>query len=131
MAKTSTSFQKGHKAKGGPGTNGQLRRDLTIELVSNLNKVVKEAEFKKYLNRERLEVVVDQLVLQAMRGDLMAIQAVWDRLEGRSHQKVVGPDNGPVKVEYKSIEEVKMFLIERGIDTTRLAPPLRVVNQDE
>jgi hypothetical protein len=45
------------------------------------------------------------------------------RTEGKPAQKVVGPDNGPVQVEYRTIEEVHMFLLERGIDSLRVPPP--------
>ena len=32
----------------------------------------------------------------------------------------MGPDNGPVKVELRTIEEIRMFLLERGIDAERI-----------
>jgi hypothetical protein len=64
-------------------------------------------------------------------GDLTAILAIIDRLEGKPSQKIVGPDNGPLQVEYKTIEEVRMFLLARGIDTLRVPPPaLRLVSKD-
>jgi hypothetical protein len=43
-------------------------------------------------------------------GDLQAIQEIINRLEGRPSQKIVGPNNGPLQVEYRTIEEVHMFL---------------------
>ncbi|MGZ3295254.1 MAG: hypothetical protein ACXU9D_18530 [Xanthobacteraceae bacterium] len=32
-------------------------------------------------------------------GDLAAIKEIFDRLEGKASQRIVGPDDGPVKVE--------------------------------
>jgi hypothetical protein len=64
-------------------------------------------------------------------GDLTAILAIIDRLKGKPSQKTVGPDNGPLQVEYKTIEEVRMFLLARGIDSLRVpSPPLRLVSKD-
>jgi hypothetical protein len=63
-------------------------------------------------------------------GDTTAILAIIDRIEGRPSQKIVGHDDGPVKVEFKTIEEVHMFLLERGIDAMRVPPPpLRIIDQ--
>jgi hypothetical protein len=61
------------------------------------------------------------------RGDLRAIQEIFDRLEGRVRQKIVGPGDGPVQLELRTIEEVKMFLLERGIDVERLPNPLAYI----
>ena len=71
------------------------------------------------------------LITQATTaGDLTAILAIYDRLEGRPSQKIVGPDNGPLQIEYKTIEEV-MFLLERGIDSLRVPPPpMKLVSKD-
>jgi hypothetical protein len=51
-------------------------------------------------------------IIKEGTGDLSAIQKIINRLEGKPSQKIVGPDNGPVKIEYKTIEEVRMFLLE-------------------
>jgi hypothetical protein len=67
-------------------------------------------------------------------GDLTAILAIIDRLEGRPAQKIVGPDNGPVKVQYRTVEEVHMYLLGRGIDALRVPPPpvkLKIIDQTE
>jgi hypothetical protein len=65
-------------------------------------------------------------------GDTTAILALIDRVEGRPSQQIVGHDDGPVKVEFKTIEEVHMFLLERGIDAMRVPPPpLRIIDQSK
>ena len=65
-------------------------------------------------------------------GDLTAIKEIFDRLEGRPRQQIVGPNDGPVQVEFRTIEEIRMFLLERGIDSLRVPPPpLRLVSGDK
>jgi hypothetical protein len=39
----------------------------------------------------------------------------------------VGADDGPVQLQMKTIEEVMAFLIERGIDPRRVAPPVELM----
>jgi hypothetical protein len=73
----------------------------------------------------------DGNIIKEGTGDLAAIQEIINRLEGRPSQRIVGPDNGPVKVEYRTLEGVRMFLLERGIDSLRVPPPpLRVISKD-
>jgi hypothetical protein len=50
-------------------------------------------------------------------------------LEGKPAQKIVGPDNGPLQVEYRTLEEVHAFLLERGIDVTRVPFPLEYLRK--
>jgi hypothetical protein len=133
-------FQKGNQlAKAGP-----MRRDTTIELVTQLNELIKCADGSK---RAKLHRLIKNLIAKATTaddvldkdgniikegtGDLSAIQEIINRLEGKPSQKLVGPDNGPVRVEYKTIEEVRMFLLERGIDSLRVPPPpMKVISKD-
>ena len=62
-------------------------------------------------------------------GDLQAILAIFERLEGKPKQSITGPDDGPVQVQYRTIEEVHMYLLGRGIDSLRVPPPpLRLVS---
>src|ERR1700730_4252957 len=112
------------------------RRDSTVELVTQLNELIKNYDGTK---RTKLHRLIKNLITKATTGDdvldangkivkegtgdLTAILAIIDRLEGRPAQKIVGPDNGPVQVEYRTIEEVHMFLLERGIDSLRVPPP--------
>ena len=58
----------------------------------------------------------------------MAIKEIFDRLEGRPKQRIVGPADGPVQTEFRTIEEVRMFLLERGIDSLRVPPPLKLID---
>jgi hypothetical protein len=54
-------------------------------------------------------------------GDLDAIKELWNRLEGRPAQKIIGHDDGPLQVEYHNVDELRLLLIERkGIDIARL-----------
>jgi hypothetical protein len=104
-----------------------MRRDITHELVSQLNGILKYPKTKEtqtYLSR-----IVYNLIRQAATkgdeydsegkltkdglGDLQAILAIFDRLEGKPSQKVVGSDDGPVQIQYRTIEEVHMYLYEQ------------------
>jgi hypothetical protein len=104
---------------------GPMRHDTTIELITQLNEMTKYADGSKRTKLHRLiknliakattaDDVVDTNgnIIKEGTGDLSAIQKIINRLEGKPSQKIVGPDNGPVKIEYKTIEEVRMFLLE-------------------
>jgi len=139
----STSFKPGHKGKGGIGARGQIRRDLTLELISQLNETLKD---KNGVERTKLHRVVKNLIDQATigadehdengrlkkegHGIFAAIMAVWERLEGRVGVRPEEEEEGQEKVEYRTIEDVAMYLQERGIDALRVPPPpLRIVNE--
>jgi hypothetical protein len=125
-------FQKGNQL----AKNGPMRRDLTVELITQLNEILESPDGT---SRTKLHRVVKNLITQATTGadvidadgniikdgagDLSAIQEIFNRIEGKPSQKIVGPDNGPVRIEYKTIEEVRLFLLERGIDSLRVPPP--------
>ena len=56
--------------------------------------------------------------------------AVWERLEGRVGVRPEEEEEGQEKVEYRTIEDVAMYLQERGIDALSVPPPpLRIVNE--
>ena len=141
-------FQKGNQlAKGrSNSTNGGMRRDTTIELITQLNELSKTyegtPEQRTNLNRMIRNLVtkattgddVDEKtgkLLKEGTGDLQAILAIMDRVDGKPSQQIVGPDNGPVQVQYRTLEEVHMFLLERGIDSLRVPPPpLKLISKD-
>jgi len=143
MASNKHTFRKGHGGKGGPGSNGQLRRDLTIELISQLNEFDHDCTFLPPEKRLKLNRIVHNLIERACHGgdefdeqgnfkrpgtgDLAAILAIFDRLEGKPTQTMTGPNNEPVKVELRTVEEVRMFLLERGIDVERVRLPRPLV----
>ena len=126
MARPGT-FKKGHKLA--KGSNGQIRRDLTIELISQLNETLTD---KNGINRLKLQVVVSNLIDQATehvpilnakgeeigveKGDLTAIIHIFDRLEGRPTQRAELKDDSHIVPEYRSLEDVRVFLLERGLD---------------
>ena len=136
-------FQKGHQlSKGG---NGGMRTALTSELVQQMDEIVR---YKHPLSKEQLtfkQRVVRNLLMRAAcfgdeydaegkltkegMGDLQAILALFDRLEGKAKQQITGPDDGPIQVQYKTLEEVHMYLLGRGIGSLRVPPPpLRLVS---
>jgi hypothetical protein len=135
-------FQKGNQLA--TGHNNKLRRDTTIELVTQLNELAKG---KDGIDRTKLNRLIRNLITKATTeddvldehgnilkegtGDLQAITEIMNRLDGKPAQKIVGPDNGPLQVEYRTVEEVHMFLLERGIDSLRVPPPpLKLVSKE-
>jgi hypothetical protein len=103
--------------------NKPLRRDMTLELIDELNELCTRPGSEE--RREKMRWVIKALVNNAMDGDNAAIIAIFDRLEGKPAQKIVGPNNGPVKIQFNTIEEVKAYLLERGIDVERLPNPMK------
>jgi hypothetical protein len=108
------TFQKAHKLA--IGSRGQIRRDLTIELISQLDEIFD----KRQPSVTKMDRVVSNLVEHAMRGDPAAIKEIFDRVEGRVSQKPIVEPEKEVAVKFKTIEEIKMYLLERGIDAERL-----------
>ena len=58
------TFKKGHKHA--IGSNGQLRRDLTVELISQLNEVAKDPDG---VNRPKMHRLVRNLITQATKQE--------------------------------------------------------------
>jgi hypothetical protein len=117
------TFQKGHKLA--IGSRGQIHRDLTISLISKLNEPVD----KRQPSVTKLQRVVNNLVEHAMNGDPAAIKEIFDRVEGRVSRKPIVQPEKEVAVEFKTIEQVKMFLSERGLDFEKLSPPSILTDQ--
>jgi hypothetical protein len=139
------TFQKGHKLA--IGSRGQIRRDLTIELNSQLDEI-----FDERTGQTKSQRVVSNLVEQAAGvdeydeegnlvkrgiGDLAAILAIIDRVEGRvpratsSSVSQSGSTRQPSSInsENMTIEEIKMFLLERGIDVEKFSSPPILTDQ--
>jgi hypothetical protein len=92
------SFQKGNQLAAGKGKHGPLKRDLTIELSSQLNELL-ESKTPDGETRTKLHRVVRNLITQATTGadvvdengnvvvegagDLAAIQEIFNRFEGK------------------------------------------------
>ncbi len=94
-------FANGNKL--GIGARGQIRRDWTIELVSQLN------EPDPHNPNQTMQGVVGKLIALALEGSLAAIKEIADRLEGR-----VAPrreDQNPI--EYRSYDEIRAEMLGR------------------
>jgi hypothetical protein len=109
-------FQKGNQL--GKNQTNQ-RRDSTIELIAQLNESSRNKDGSKNTKLHRMirnlitkaTTAFDVLdtngnIIQEGTGDLQAITEIMNRLDGKPSQKIVGPDNGPVQVEYRTVEEV-------------------------
>jgi hypothetical protein len=129
----------------GPGRSE--RRDFTMELLAQLDEIVKykgpltkeQRTFKQRIVRNLIrraaclgdEFDKDGKLIKEGMGDLQAILAIIERLEGKPKQQITGLDNGPVQVQYRTVEEVHMYLLGRGIDSLRVPPPpLKLVSKE-
>jgi ribosomal protein L17 len=80
--KNATSFQRGNKF--GIGSRGQLRKDLTIELIRQLNEIDPNDP-----KRSKMQRVVDNLIDHAMHDrDLRAVKEIFNRVEGKPAKRV-------------------------------------------
>src|ERR1700694_4798812 len=85
-------------------------------------------EFRNYV-REHTDRAVD-LYVEVMDNTklpyaLRMEAASWlvERGYGKAPQQITGPNEGPVQVEYHSFDEVRAFLLTKGIDYDRLPLP--------
>jgi len=60
-------------------------------------------------------------------GELMAIKEIFDRTDGKPKQVIVGPNNGPVVVEYRTYEQIRIALLDKGIDMNALPKPIEAI----
>jgi len=132
------TFQKRHKLA--IGSRGQIRKDLTIELISQLDKIYDKRTGQTYLQR-----IVENLMLHAAgqdyrdddgnvirdKGDLKAILAIFNRLEGRPAQRITDPSSDPIQPELRTLDDVRMFLLGQGLDTERIPPPMIEMIEDK
>lgn len=81
-------FVKGQS--GNPG--GRKKKELTIALESVL------AEKDPATKKTKMVLVARALVDKAIDGDVPAIKEIWERLEGKVAQAVVGDPEQPIKI---------------------------------
>jgi hypothetical protein len=102
---------------------------------------------KKKPDRIKLQAVVSNLIAHAIehvpiidkegheigteKGDLTAIIHIFDRLEGKPTMKAEVKGEGHVVHEYRSIEDVRVFLLERGIDVMRVPAPYEIEDKSK
>jgi hypothetical protein len=103
MPKSDGQFKKGNQL--GVRPRGPHRADMTTELITQLNEILADKHYieQRKANRTKLSRVVKNLIDQATiageerdeqgklikegKGDLGAILAIYDRLEGRPAQR--------------------------------------------
>jgi hypothetical protein len=95
-----TSFKKSHKSAGGICAQGQLRHDVTVELVSQLNEFDHDCDHLPPGKRLRLNRLVHNLLEKACHdGDVYADvlnedgTPVLDK-DGNPKRKFVRPGSG-------------------------------------
>ena len=80
--------------KPSPGRKSdKIMRDA---LVVALHREAADADGKP---TKRLYLVADALVTKALSGDVPAIKEVWDRVEGKAPQPIVGDDDKPLTLK--------------------------------
>ena len=77
-------FAEGNKAA--VGADHSKRKVLTQSLISELNEIDPETQMT------RLRRVVRQLITNAESGDNVAINAIFDRIEGKPKQALVNDE---------------------------------------
>ena len=63
-------------------------------------------------------------------GDLEAIKYIFDRLEGRPAQSLTVTKDTMVQIEFRTYEEIKLGLLQRGVDIERFTPELADLRDD-
>lgn len=116
------------------GANGK-RSDITRVVIQRLYEYEKvqrrpdgtviEVE-KTASRRQNIEALVDTLYeLALIDKELPAIIEIWNRVEGRVPQRVVGPDDGPIQIEAKlSREDILLQVLNAGVDVAKLPAPV-------
>lgn len=84
-------FEKGHKAA--VGADHSKRKIVTQHLIAELNESDKDGA-------TRLRKIIKKLLDNAESGDTQAIREVFDRVQGKPAQAIIGDDTeAPVKIE--------------------------------
>ena len=85
--------------------NANSGRKKNEKSFSNMLRIaINEADKKE--GTTKLRDVADQLVLQAVNGDLNAIKEVADRLDGKPAQAIVGDEENPLEMIHKIEREI-------------------------
>lgn len=160
MTNNAGTLVKGGR-KIGTGSRGQLRdKELTQCLISILNEIdptdpkqkakmyrvcenlvtqatvcydkmkMRQVTRKKNGKVESYEVKTNEIEEKGM-GELMAIKEIFDRVDGKPKQTIVGPNDGPVVIEYHGFTEIKVGLLQQGIDIDALPAPTEALTHIE
>jgi ribosomal protein L17 len=88
------AFQKGNTLAA--GVNHAKKKIVTQQLISVLNELAEG-------NVKKIRKVVDALVTNAMAGDTQAIKEIFDRVDGKAPQPIVGDDDEP-GIKFQALE---------------------------
>jgi hypothetical protein len=129
-------FTKGHKfGKGGAGHNPALKaiRKLTNDEIAQLGTLILEGnlaalqDIKNDTNASVLKVWFASVAVKAIsRGDAAALNAILDRIVGRSKETVelTGKNGNPIEVVHKT-------KAEREAEIARLLEKRRLVHEQD
>jgi|SRR5215831_74149 len=98
LAKADTAGQELTKPERSALTYAERRpeRILTRYLIEELQRVLPNGI-------DRAKQIVDKLIQKAAEGDNIAIQYIWDRVEGKVPAPITGGDGGPVEINVRVI----------------------------
>lgn len=82
-------------AKGKSGNPGGKRQEKLLS--DELRRVLSDIDKTDGSDRKRLHRVVEKLVEKAEEGEIQAIREVFDRLEGKPAQAIVGDGDEPIE----------------------------------
>lgn len=82
--------------KGQSGNPGGRRREK--EATAALMIALKEIDPTDEKGRTRLRVIAEKLAIKATEGDMAAINAIFDRIDGRPALAIVDEDDEPVTI---------------------------------
>lgn len=91
-----------------PGQSGNAGgRPKSREWTEAIRKAVHSIPEDDPLKRKRLELLAEALVLKAQSGDVMALEAIGNRLEGKVPQALIGDEDGPA-----ILTEVRVTIVD-------------------
>ena len=61
-----------------------------------------------------LRIIARKVRQMAADGEIQAIREIGDRLDGKPHQSISGPDGGPIEVQSVTNEELARWLAFEG-----------------
>jgi len=93
---------RGKKTRWKPGQSGNPkgRPKKRDSLVSLLKEVLEKEYLADKKGRTWAEVLTDQLLLKAVKGDMIAQRIIWEYVEGKPKQEIEIPSDIKIHVNY-------------------------------
>ena len=116
--------KKNGGARAGAGRKAGLPNSSTLEFRNYVRQYTKEAVdmFVAAMRDEKMD----------MRFRLEAANWLVERGYGKPAMQVAAQseNDGSEQKEFRTVEEVRLYLLERGIDVARVPPPFAVIEEN-